>query len=81
MEENTKEPLGEHPSGTESSAQTTSEVQLHVSALVSSRTHQNLEGVQLFDLVPAQVQVRQVGTFLSQCVQTSGNDVITNLQL
>lgn len=81
MGENPEEPLGEHPSGTESSWWTPSEVQLRASPLVSSRTHQNLEGVQLFDLVPAQVQVRQVGTFLGQCVQTSGNDVITNLQL
>lgn len=52
-----------------------------VSLLVPSRTHQNLQAVQLLDLVPAQVQVRQVGTFLSQTVQTSSNDVVAHLQL
>lgn len=44
-------------------------------------TYQNLHDTQVLDLVAAQVEVRQVWTFLHQCIQASGDGVVTDLQL
>lgn len=42
---------------------------------------QRLHGAQVFDLVPAQVEVGQVGTFLCQSLQRTGQVVVAQLQL
>lgn len=47
----------------------------------SRPTYQNLHDAQVLDLVAAQVEVRQVWTFLHQCVQAAGDGVVAHLQL
>lgn len=45
------------------------------------QTYQNLHDAQVLDLVAAQVEVRQVWTFLHQRIQAAGDGVVTHLQL
>lgn len=47
----------------------------------SRQTYQNLDYAQVFDLVAAQVEVRQVWTFFHQCIQAAGDGVVAHLQL
>ena len=52
-----------------------------VRACVRARSHQCLQVSQLFDLVPAQVQVRQVWAFLGQLPRGSAQVVVAQVQL
>lgn len=52
----------------------------HCKRVIGS-AHQRLQGADVFELVSAQVEVRQADQPLGQNLQTAGDTVVTQLQL
>lgn len=50
-------------------------------ASVALKTHQRFDGAEIFDLVAAEVEMGEIGTFLCQYLQTSRDSVIAKLEL
>lgn len=50
-------------------------------ASVSFKTHQGFDGAEIFDLVAAEVEMGEIGTFLCQYLQTTRDSVIAKLEL
>lgn len=56
-------------------------MQLNLTGCVCVCSYQRLHIAQLFDLIPAQVEVGQVGTFVRQSLQRTGQVVVAQLKL